>query len=263
MRLLLSCVRQRLLRRDLLAKLERRLRQMADAEAAADRPAKELEAARNAVADVDRQLPLVARNMALAATEAQRQATAAVFDELTARRAKLAAEVAAGERANLPRQDAAAEVDAAMAVACRLTDLAADPEDLPAVAELFRRVNARLFVRFRAVLQGKRRLRKPLSGVVTFGDAPPPIELYAGTTTRQEIKEAAASGAAAVGDSSSPSLLLPKSPGSEGDSLGNVSRGDRIRTCGLLVPNHMFRMIGMPNAGGHHQMAFKPWRPLS
>ncbi|HEX8912595.1 MAG TPA: hypothetical protein VF796_09580, partial [Humisphaera sp.] len=227
-RFLLSCVRQRLLRPDLLAKLERRLRAMAEAEAAADRPARELGAARTALADVDRQLPVVARNMALASTEAQRQATAAVFEELTARRATLAAEVAAAERAGPPARDAAAEADAAMAVAYRLTDLAADPENLPAAAELFRRVNARLFVRFREVPQGKRRLRKPLGGVVTFGDAPPPIDLYAGTTTRQKIKEAAASGAAASGDSSSPGLLFPKSPGSEGDSLGNVSRGDKI-----------------------------------
>jgi hypothetical protein len=36
-----------------------------------------------------------------------------------------------------------------MTVAHRLTDLVADPDNFPAVGELFRQLNARLFVRFR------------------------------------------------------------------------------------------------------------------
>jgi transposase len=48
------------------------------------------------------------------------------------------------------------------------------------------------------------------------------------------MKEAAALGAAASGDSSSPELLFPKGLGSEADSLGNASRGDR-RDAALFV----------------------------
>jgi hypothetical protein len=105
----MSCVRQRVLRPDLLAKLELRLREMARAEQAADRPARDLAEAGAAAADVDRQLATVARNMALAATEEQRQATAMVFDELQARKRKLAGEAAAAaERARGGTADAAA-----------------------------------------------------------------------------------------------------------------------------------------------------------
>lgn len=222
-RFLLSCISQRLLRPDLLTKLEQRLRLTARAEQAADRSGKELTAARAALADVDRNLAVVARNMALAATEAQRQAMASVFDELQERKRKLAADITAVERAAGGSKDVAGEVAAAMAVARRLTDLAADPGNHAAVGELFRQVNAKLFVRFRDVAQGKRMLRKPDSGVVTFGDANPPIDLYMGPTTRSKVKEAAASLAAGSGD-----LASPKSPGWEGDSLGNVNRGDKI-----------------------------------
>lgn len=180
------------------------------------------------MADVERQLPVVGRNMAMAATEDQRQATAEVFEELQATKRKLTAELAAAERAGGGVRDPGAEVSAAMAVAYRLAELGTDPNNLAAVGELFRPVNARLFVRFRDGPQAKRVLRKPDSGLVTFGDAEPPIDLYAGTTTRKKIKEAAASVAAAPGDLASPGSLIPMSPGSEGDSLGNVSRGDKI-----------------------------------
>ena len=42
-----------------------------------------------------------------------------------------------------------------------------------------------------------------------------------------KIKEVAAWSAAAQGDSKSQASSCPKSPGPEGDSLGNVRRGDR------------------------------------
>lgn len=197
---LLGCVRRRLLRPGLRSKLERRLRQMAEAAQVMDRRAKELAAARAALAEVERQLPVVWRNMAMAATEDQRLAMAAVFEELQARKRQVAADVVAADRAAGGTRDAAGEVAAAMAVAHRLTDLAADPENLARVGELFRQINARLFVRFREVPQGKRLLRKPASGYATFGDAEPPINLCAGRTMRQKVKEAAASLAPASGD---------------------------------------------------------------
>ena len=78
--------------------------------------------------------------------------------------------------------------------------------------------------------------RKPLGGLVTWGSAKPPIDLYAGPTTRQQIKKATAL-LAVAGESHSPSLV-PNDPGQEGESLGNVNRGDKIRTCDLVDPNH-------------------------
>ena len=74
--------------------------------------------------------------------------------------------------------------------------------------------------------------------MVTFGSAPPPITIYEGPTGRQKLS---GSVTALVTEPDSHKLsLVPKpfGPGREGDSLGNVSRGDRIRTCDFMVPNH-------------------------
>ena len=226
-RFLLSCVRQRLLRPDLLAKLEQRIQKIAEAELTSDRPARELAQARLEVGEVERQLTTVARNMALAETGEQRQAMARVFDELQARKTTLETGVVAAERAGGPTKDPKAEVAAAMGVAERLAKLSSDEENFAAIGELFRQVNARLFVRFREVPWGKRLLRKPDSGIVTFGTAEAPIDLYAGPTTRRMIN-AAINEEAAKGVLAAPASLDPKSPGKEGDSLGNVNRGDRI-----------------------------------
>jgi len=48
--------------------------------------------------------------------------------------------------------------------------------------------NARLFLRFQRVLVKKRVLNKLCGGVVTFGTAPPPVELYRGPTVRRALK---------------------------------------------------------------------------
>jgi hypothetical protein len=104
-----------------------------------------------------------------------------------------------------------------------------------AAGDLFRQLNARLFIRFGEAVVGKRRLRKPASGVVTFGAAQLPIDIYAGPTTRGMIKEATTN---ADNDPASAGGSKHNGPGQEGAWLGNVSRGDRIRTCDLVVPNH-------------------------
>ena len=83
--------------------------------------------------------------------------------------------------------------------------------------------NVRLFLQFDDGHWGKRVVRRVAGGIVTFGDAPPPITLYAGPTARAKVKEAAAESAAAQ---SCPHSPVPS--GVEGDSSGNVSRGDKI-----------------------------------
>src|SRR6185312_2912365 len=125
---------------------------------------------------------------------------------------------------------------AALARLRRLTEWAAQAEDYAAVGELFRQVNVRLFARFRAVPKKKRVLNKLVGGVVTFGASPPPVPLYDGPTARQKLTNPAAQDAAGLGDPTSPAVPKPSGPGQEGESLGNVSRGDWIRTSDLLNP---------------------------
>src|SRR5262249_11359006 len=111
------------------------------------------------------------------------------------------------------------------------------PENLEAVGALFRQVNVRLFVRFRPVQEKKRKLNKLVSGVVTFGSAAPPVEIYRGMTSRQKVKgPATPDSAAGPGLPTPPPPTGPLDPGREGESLGNVCRGDWIRTSDLLNP---------------------------
>ena len=53
--------------------------------------------------------------------------------------------------------------------------------------EAFQLTNARLFLRFRPVQVKKRVLNKVAGGVVVFGSAPDPIEIYRGPTGRRAL----------------------------------------------------------------------------
>jgi hypothetical protein len=234
-RFVLGCIRQRLLAPGLLKKLEARLAQIAIAELADDRPAKEIRSKQDALAGVKVQLEKVSRNMALADTPDQRTATAVVFEELRGQLQKLEAELQILEKASPRPTDPQAEVAKAMALVRRLADLGQDEENYAAIGEVFAGVNARLFLRFAKVEQGKRKLNRAAGGVVTFGNAPPPIAMYTGPTARVKVKGPA--GVSAGPGGHEPHVPPePIDPGREGDSLGNVCRGDWIRTSDLLNP---------------------------
>src|SRR5205085_10622111 len=91
--------------------------------------------------------------------------------------------------------------------------------------------------KFQEVQVGKRALNKLLSGVVTFGSTPPPISIYEGPTGRRGKRSPASSEDTGPCSPRAPLLPGPLDPGKEGDSLGNVRRGDWIRTSDLTVPN--------------------------
>jgi hypothetical protein len=233
-RFLLSCIRQRLLSPNLMTKLEARIRQIAEAEAEHGQPAHQLGKLQESLSEVERQLVTIRRNMALAETKEQYKEIAVVFEELQSRKRQLQTEAAMAEKCQPKVKDIQGEVAAAMGVAFRLTDLSADKQNFVALGELFTQLNARIFFRFREAKSGKRLLRKPDGGIVTFGAAEAPIDPYVGPTTRKLIKAAANKADTAVATASSNC----NGPGSEGISLGNANRGDRIRTCDLVVPNH-------------------------
>src|SRR5690606_768741 len=126
------------------------------------------------------------------------------------------------------------EIEKAMALVGRLIELAEERDGgyLP-VLEMFEITNARMYLRFQKVPWGKRLLNKLASGVVTFGDAPPPIKLYDGPTSRKVLKNQATGNRAGRGqktkkeetNSSPPSQMCKFHE--EGESLGNQSRGER------------------------------------
>ncbi|REJ90037.1 MAG: hypothetical protein DWQ34_18230, partial [Planctomycetota bacterium] len=123
-----------------------------------------------------------------------------------------------------PMVDIDAEVDAALQCLGQLDDVVEQEGNHRLARELFEVVNARLFLAFRKQPLKKRVVNRLHAGVVTLGDAPPPIYIYSGPTARHKVKHTAAVVAAESGE---PNSSAPPSDG-EGKSLGNVNRGDRI-----------------------------------
>jgi hypothetical protein len=83
------------------------------------------------------------------------------------------------------------------------------------------------------------RFLRVLSNYPTFGVTPPPIGIYRGPTGRRALNYSGSTALVAA-EPGKPNLPAPPETtvgsGLEGKSLGNVSRGDRIRTCDLLNP---------------------------
>lgn len=94
------------------------------------------------------------------------------------------------------------------------------------LTRLFQLANARLFLRFRSEQLKKRRVNRVAGGVLTFGDAPPPIKVYQGPTARTKLETVVAPSATPIGKV--PNEAIYTGSGQEGGSLGNMNRGDRI-----------------------------------
>lgn len=221
----LSCIRQRLLSPTLLPKLRSRLKQIAHQEQVDPQQRHQVDERNAVLAKVQRELERVTQNLARAESPEQYKAVAKVFEELQNREAALKAEIAKLESQTTP-VNSAEEVDAAVSLSERLVELAKDQSDFAAAREVFDLANARLFLRFRPIRLKKRTLNKLETGVVTFGDAAPPIALYEGPTTKK-VKDSR--GEPQI-ESSAGVRPPPKrtDSGREDKSLRNVSRGDRI-----------------------------------
>jgi hypothetical protein len=195
-RFVLDCLRQRVLSPSALAKLKARLQELAASEADEDPAARRLAADQAELRAVRRKLQTVRHNMALAETAEERAATAAVFGELKGEEVRLEA------RANQPVLQRPStpdeEVAAALAVLDRLAELADDPgADSAAVGRLVSQIDAKLYLRFREVEQGSRKVNVPAGGVLSFGSAPPPAPMYNGLTDRAIVRKAVVAGESA------------------------------------------------------------------
>jgi len=78
----LSCIRQRILSPNLLARLEKRIRKLATAVEPNDYAEREIATKRRALEDVESEVAKVSQNLALAETPEQYKAVASVFEQL-------------------------------------------------------------------------------------------------------------------------------------------------------------------------------------
>jgi hypothetical protein len=177
---------------------------------------------------VDADVETAKQNMTLAQNPQQFQAMAAIFDNLLERQSKLHAELAEATATTTESNDMESEINSALALLQRLTELAAGAESLAAAGELFRMMNARLFLRFTAVQLKKRIVNRVAGGAVTFGTTPPPIVIYQGPTDRKYIKMNLTATDAASPVNGDVHHSGQSDTDREGKSIGNVNRGDWI-----------------------------------
>lgn len=224
-RLVMNCLVQKVLKPSGMSKLRQRLQAMAAAEVA--QPVIDpTMVVRQELDQLRVQQSTVERNKALSETPEQRQAVARIFEENVKRIASLEQQLSQ-TRALVRTTDPATEVNSALAVINRLSDLLSETDNMAAVSAAIKLVNAKLFLGFKTKQLTKRTVNKVARGLITFGNASPPIPLYAGPPGRRALE---ANTAVSLTASPEGGVPLPDRmvTGREGNSLGNVSRGDRI-----------------------------------
>ena len=131
-----------------------------------------------------------------------------------------------------------AEVDSALGLYDQLERLITGGDGVrEEVRALLGRLNLNLWLSFGGEQRGKRTLRVLRGGVITTGDAALPVRPYGGGGPGGGAGTAGSDPAhgPTAGAGETP-VVGPKDPPAS-DSFTKCNRGDRIRTCGLLVPN--------------------------
>lgn len=182
----LSVIRQKLLAPGVFEKLKCRLLELAVGAGSEDESARQIELKADQLARAKADVETAARNMALAKNGRQLAAMQKVFDAFEAKVAKLEDELTAVRRVSTPRT-AKADVEAAIDLAERLTDLASEPDGLKIAGEVVTLADLKLYLRFQQVKTGKGTLNRLAGGIVTLGSATPPIVPYAGKTDRESV----------------------------------------------------------------------------
>jgi hypothetical protein len=186
----------------------------------------------NALLETERELELVQRNLARAASDEVFTAISNEFSRLKRKESELKDGIAAAQNAKNATKSWAAEVEECMGLVSSLQDLAQSGNSFAESRELFQGLNLRLFLKFQREYTGKERRDGPefvnrvVSGEITLGDHPAPIEVYSERTDRKQFDTCCSddSGATPPPHTSEKAFFSEK----EGDPLGNVSRGDRI-----------------------------------
>ncbi|WP_207397512.1 recombinase family protein [Bremerella alba] len=227
---LLSCIRQRLLAPGLWQKLRERLKRIADREAGTGQDDSRIAMIKKKQLEVQEELKAVTKSLARAGDRPDLfEAMTSEFDELKTQEKNLASQMnELKAKASVDSQDIA-EVEKALELVLNLTELAdSKMDDFELPRQLFDLTNVRLFVQFQEVQQGKRTVNQLAGGVVTFGAAEPPIEIYSGPTNRKFVKGRRKNHR--NGNPRRKPELESAYPTEENTSLGNRSRGDRRLT---------------------------------
>jgi hypothetical protein len=224
----LSCIRQQLLSPALLPKLEAKLQEMAERDKdndAGPSVVREVQRIRSEISQVTINIDRAETNLARADGEDEYRAVSAVFKKLHVQKTSLEKSLAITEAESNRSVDSDSDIAEAIDAAEYLAELAASDDGLASATELFQATDARLFLAFQKVRQGKRELNHLKRGIVVFGNAEDPIEKYTGPTTPDKLKR--------TSPAVRKSRKAPKitNSGEEAKSLRNANRDDSRSTC--------------------------------
>ena len=173
------------------------------------------------------ELALAKRNLARAKTDEEYDAISSEFARLSQWQQKLRQESVEHSKAAKKLNPSGSELDNVRDIIRNLTKLATEASGLQAAGELFRLVDAKLYLAFEPVAVKKRVVNKIKSGVVTFGDSPSPIDVYTGPTSREaliELQRRDSASSPRTRNQQERNFIKPDTD----KSIGNVSRAERI-----------------------------------
>lgn len=227
-KLALAAVRQRLLAPAVRQQIEAKIRSALNDRRPAKNLDTELSRLRSELKQAESQRTKAIRNLALADTPELFQEIKSVAEEFAARITRLQHEITAISSQASMVETTQDVVEESLRLVDQLPNLANDSEDFGKVAELFRTIDLQMFVRFHAVQKAKRVENKQCGGLITWGDAPAPIEKYTGPTSRHAVQVKVSENEKGPKRNT---LSEPESnpdSGRKAESLGNGSRDDRI-----------------------------------
>ena len=132
------------------------------------------------------------------------------------------------------------EAEKALQLFDQIELIAKHPESRAALRPLLKKLNLNLWLSFIEGTKGSRAVRRLAGGLITVGDGELPVRPYGGDDDDDDGDRPILVGATAgtlptvSGENDTPFASVSER---EDVSLSKVHRGDRIRTCGLLVPN--------------------------
>ena len=184
----MAVLRQQVMTPDMIAQLERNLLDRANTSQQSGRHEKALATRKRELANVRQQLAIAKQNAAFAKSGELFQDISRIYEDLKAREALLTLEITKFETTSQSPDTMKQAIEAAIESIKQFPRKAEDPDNLEAIGELFRSANLEMFFKFHQVQIKNRLLNKLDMGIVTLGNAPPPIKKYDGPTGRAALK---------------------------------------------------------------------------
>jgi len=188
-RFALAAIRQRLFKPGMRERLEARLRMKFQVGASAKEGICQTKQAQMDLTELESQLKTAMKNLALEKDSVIYVEMKTIVMEMQSRRDQLKSKIQRQSAASPEPPSIEAKVAAALQEFDQLPGLADDPENLPAIGELFQRVDVQLYLRFEPVKLTKRTVNRLQNGIITLGAVPPPIQKYSGATSCAQVKE--------------------------------------------------------------------------